>query len=166
MAKDLHQWSIRWMEAERDAATDQAGRVAAAQAHLDRMRTVESGKMVRKELADHLLVRDLDERKIPLVEGGVDELREGRPDDAQRYREVARYFRLEAEARLAREKASRSANRPARSQAPHRARQRILITRLGRRKTDRPEWARGASRHRRDGGRFSVPGIRGLRCTR
>jgi hypothetical protein len=107
MAEDLHKWSVRWMEAECDAATDRAGRVAAAQAHLDRMMTVESGKMVRKELADHPLVKDLVDGKPPFVDTGVDDLREIRPDDARRYLDVARYFRLEAEARLAREKAGR-----------------------------------------------------------
>src|SRR4051812_8051673 len=35
MAEDLHRWSVRWMEAECDVAPDRAGRVAAAQAHLD-----------------------------------------------------------------------------------------------------------------------------------
>jgi hypothetical protein len=64
MAEDLHKWSARWLEAECDAATDRAGRAAAARAHLDRMKTLESGKMVRKELADHPLVKELDEKKI------------------------------------------------------------------------------------------------------
>jgi hypothetical protein len=110
MAEDLHRWSVRWMEAECDAATDRAGRVAAAQAHLDRMMTVESGKMARKELADHPLVKELDQKKIPVVDMGVDELRVVLDQFAvatRRYPEVARYFRLEAEARLASEKAGR-----------------------------------------------------------
>lgn len=110
MAEDLHRWSVRWMEAECDAAADRAGRVAAAQAHLDRMMTVESGKMARKELADHPLVKGLDKGKSPLVDIGVEELRNIRDELAEttrRYPEVARYFRLEAEARLAKEKAGR-----------------------------------------------------------
>jgi hypothetical protein len=109
MAEDLYRWSVRWLEAECDAAANRAGRVAAAQAHLDRMRTVESGKMARKELANHPLVKELDQKRIP-VDMGVEELRaviDQYGDATRRYPEVARYLRLEAEARLAKEKAGR-----------------------------------------------------------
>jgi hypothetical protein len=37
----LHHWSLRWMDAERELAEKQAGRVAAVAAHLDRMRGLE-----------------------------------------------------------------------------------------------------------------------------
>jgi hypothetical protein len=36
-AEDFYRWSRRWMEAERDLADKPEARVAAAQAHLDRM---------------------------------------------------------------------------------------------------------------------------------
>jgi hypothetical protein len=110
MAEDLHKWSVRWLEAECDAAPTQAGRMTAARAHLDRMIALESGKMVRKELADHPLVKELDEDKSALVDIGVDDLRkvwDQLSASTRRYPDVARYFRLEAEARLAREKAGR-----------------------------------------------------------
>ncbi|SIN75740.1 hypothetical protein SAMN05444166_0670 [Singulisphaera sp. GP187] len=107
MAEELHKWSVRWMEAECDAAVDQAGRVVAAQTHLDRMMAVESGKMARKELADHPLLKEIDKFRKGFVDAGVEALREINPAAASRYRDVARYFRLEAEARLAREKAGR-----------------------------------------------------------
>jgi hypothetical protein len=110
MAEDLHKWSVRWMEAECDAAADRAGRVAAAQAHLDRMKSIEAGRMARKELADHPFVKELDQRKSPLVDLDVQEMRKVWDQLAitsQRYPEVARYFRLEAEARLAKERDGR-----------------------------------------------------------
>ena len=89
---------------------DRPGRVAAAQAHLERMKTVELGNMARKELANHPLVKDLDERKFNLVDIDVAELLKVQDELAEttrRYAEVARYFRLEAEAQLAKEKAGR-----------------------------------------------------------
>ena len=95
------------MEAECDVAAEQAGRVAAAQAHLDRMISVESGKMVRKELADHPMVKEMDAKKIPFVETSVADPNKILPYDARRYLDIVRYFRLEAAARLAREKAGR-----------------------------------------------------------
>ena len=110
MAEDLHRWSVRWMEAECDATPDRPGRVAAAQAHLDRMKSVELGKIARKELADHPLVKALDEKKFNLVDFDVDELRKlwnQQAEPTRRYPEVARYFRLEAEARLTKERAGR-----------------------------------------------------------
>lgn len=119
MAEDLHKWSLRRLEAECDAAADRAGRVAAAQAHLDRMAAVASGRMVRQELADHPLVKEMSalptstvdgkpsETKINLVDVDVKGYRELQPVGARRYLDVARYFRLEAASRLAREKAGR-----------------------------------------------------------
>ncbi len=114
MAEDLHRWSIRWMEAECDAAPDRAGRVAAGQAHLDRMKSIESGKMARKELAGHPLLKEQDAfaKKSNLgdiVDVDAHQLKTV-PEYAHtagRYVDVTRYFRLEAEALLAREKASR-----------------------------------------------------------
>ena len=37
----VYRWSVRWMEAQREASTDKAGQVAAAQDHLDRMKKFE-----------------------------------------------------------------------------------------------------------------------------
>jgi hypothetical protein len=112
MAEDLHRWSVRWMEAEADNAADRIGRIAAAQSHLDRMMAVESGRMVRKELADHPLVKEMDERKTPVdfpADILLKELKVGNeiPEAMRRYPDVTRYFRLEAEALLAKEKAGR-----------------------------------------------------------
>jgi hypothetical protein len=112
MAEELHRWSVRWMEAEQDSATNRAGRIAATQAHLDRMISIESGTMVHKELADHPLVKEMDERKTPVdfpLELLVKELKNGNEysEAMRRYPEVVRYFRLEAEALLAKEKAGR-----------------------------------------------------------
>jgi hypothetical protein len=108
MAEDLYQWSVRWMEAEIHAANDRVGRVVAVQGHLDRMKSLEQGRMVRKELADHPLVKELDESKTSFVDVDMDELRKHRDqmsETMRMYMEVTRYFRLEAEARLAKEKA-------------------------------------------------------------
>jgi hypothetical protein len=109
MAEDLHRWSLRWMEAECDAAAAQAGRVAAAQAHLNRMTGVEAGKP-RMELANHPMLKDLEEWSKEggeIIDAGVKKYQDVNPKAAKRYMDVARYFRLEAEARLANEKAGR-----------------------------------------------------------
>jgi hypothetical protein len=42
-SEELYRWSRRWMEAERDLADKPEARVAAAQAHLDRMAKWEEG---------------------------------------------------------------------------------------------------------------------------
>lgn len=108
MAEALHTWSVRWMEAERDGAVDQTGRIAAVQAHLDRMISVEAGKMTRKELADHPFVKEADEsNRSMFVDLDPEKVREAFPEVTRRFSDVARYFRLEAEAWLAKEKAGR-----------------------------------------------------------
>ena len=104
MVEELHKWSVRWMEAEIDASAGPAGRVTAAQSHLDRMMAVESGNMASKELPDHELVKGSEKNGNF---SGRDALRVEHPYQARRYFDVAHYFRLEAEARVAREKAIR-----------------------------------------------------------
>jgi hypothetical protein len=41
-AEGLYRWSRRWLEAERELREKKEGRVAAAQAHLDRMKKLEA----------------------------------------------------------------------------------------------------------------------------
>jgi hypothetical protein len=110
-AEDLHSWSVRWMEAECDAATDRAGRLAAAQGHLRRMKALESGTLARDELADHPYIKELVEKKSTILVISADQLRKVDKHmlsvASRRFPDMARYFRLEAEARLAREQAGR-----------------------------------------------------------
>ena len=112
-AEDLHRWSIRWMEAEHYESGIPELRLAALQAHLERMGSLETGKMVRKELADHPLVKELDERKISVDLDPRLALKEN-PDNEElrRYVDVTRYFRLEAEAWVILEMEKHSTPRP------------------------------------------------------
>lgn len=45
-AEDVYRWSRRWLDAQREAAPDLAGRRAALVAHLDRMK--EAGEIAKK----------------------------------------------------------------------------------------------------------------------
>jgi hypothetical protein len=83
LAERLGEWSIRWMEAALSAG-GRAARFEAVRAHLERMRGLESGRALRDALGA-----------------------EGRPADRPpevtapgEFVEVARFFRLDAEARL------------------------------------------------------------------
>jgi hypothetical protein len=80
LAERLGEWSLRWMEAARNAG-GRAARFEAVRAHLERMRGLESGQSVQAALREA-----------------------GRPDDGPlgvtrlgEFIEVARYFRLDAE---------------------------------------------------------------------
>lgn len=72
-------WSVRLMQAERDAGPDKAGRIAAVQAHLNR-------------------VKDVEAKSARLYRGGE--------TDIMHYLDV-QWKRKEAEAMLAEEKAGR-----------------------------------------------------------
>jgi hypothetical protein len=74
VVEELYRWSCRWLEAEEEVNGNKAGRVAAAVAHLDRMKQVES------------LAREMH------AKGLVD------PADVP----ATQFYRLEAERRLAR----------------------------------------------------------------
>ncbi len=54
-AEKLYQWSRRWLEAQQDLALKKADRVAAAEAHLARMRRLEQTMrdLARKEVAPY-----------------------------------------------------------------------------------------------------------------
>jgi len=47
--ESIYLWSRRWLEAEQALATDKAGRLAALQAHLDRMRKWEATKTEQRK---------------------------------------------------------------------------------------------------------------------
>ncbi len=83
LAERLGGWSLRWMEAARNAG-GRAARFEAVRAHLDRMRGLESGRSVRDALREAGRPGD----------GPLDVTRLGE------FIEVARYFRLDAESRL------------------------------------------------------------------
>jgi hypothetical protein len=83
LAERLGEWSLRWMEAARNAG-GRAARFEAVRAHLQRMRGLESGRSLYDALGEA-----------------------GRPDDSAldvtrlgEFVEVARFFRLDAESRL------------------------------------------------------------------
>jgi hypothetical protein len=79
LAERLGEWSVRWMEAARNAG-GRAARFEAVRAHLERMRGLESGRSLYDALGEA-----------------------GRPLDVTRlgdFVEVARFFRLDAESRL------------------------------------------------------------------
>ena len=83
LAERLGGWSLRWMEAARNAG-GRAARFEAVRDHLERMRGLESGRSVQGALRE-----------------------QGRPSDVPlditklgEFAEVARFFRLDAESRL------------------------------------------------------------------
>jgi hypothetical protein len=83
LAERLGDWSVRWMEAGRNVGT-RAARFDAPRAHLDRMRSLENGRSVKDALKEAGLP---DDKSIDVAT-----LRE--------FAEVAKFFRLEAEAQL------------------------------------------------------------------
>lgn len=46
-AERFYTWSRRWMEAEKDRSSKRSDQIAAVQAHLDRMRRLEEGGIIR-----------------------------------------------------------------------------------------------------------------------
>ena len=83
LAERLGEWSVRWMEAARNAG-GRAARFEAVRAHLERMRGLESGRSVYHALGE---AGRPDERALDVTRLGE-------------FVEVARFFRLDAESRL------------------------------------------------------------------
>jgi hypothetical protein len=80
LAERLGEWSLRWMEAARNAG-GRAARFEAVRAHLERMRDLESGQSVQDALRQEGRLGDRPLDITKLVE----------------FTEVARFFRLDAE---------------------------------------------------------------------
>lgn len=85
-------WSRRWMEAERDRAPSKDARVAAARAHLDRIRALESGEA-------------FGDARGALAPEQVKAMRMPGDQDRLAYLDTLEFCRLEAESWLARAEA-------------------------------------------------------------
>lgn len=122
-AELFHSWSRRRMEAELEAAADKAGRLAAIRAHRDRMRELETGQALAK-LMEPQEPKDGPCRQDEKPPTPNSVLPDPLPDDPEElqdlmvmepidvanrryiyFRVSAKFFRLEAESRLAKAEA-------------------------------------------------------------
>lgn len=96
LAEQLNLWSRRWMDARRDDARDRAGRVAAAKAHLDRVRKLEGGGILKDAIRN---LQGENKKEFKLDDEAL-EMFKLKPFLAH-----MQFFRLEAESILAKEEA-------------------------------------------------------------
>lgn len=103
-AEEFYRWSRRWMEAERDRATSKDERIAAIEAHLERMREQEQAIVYKLIFRKHLVHLDgtpLTDQERKEAEERIDSLGKDEIWTKSSFATSMRYFRVEAEAWMA-----------------------------------------------------------------
>jgi hypothetical protein len=96
-AESFGRWSVRWMDAERDSASNDATAIrAAVRAHKDRMLDLENGGVLRQWLEKRIV-------PAPTREHYAETMKE-----APAFTDAIRFFRLEAESLVAKASKART----------------------------------------------------------